>query len=430
MDKYLLELLKEVNTIIIPGLGALSIIDADKGEIMFMPYLKHDDGKLSGYIAEKEGMEVNDASNLIAKYVREILNTMDKGETYDMYQFGSFFKNDSGDIEFQSWKSKKLNVTQTETKEVPIVKRKTEEEKIEEEKPNEEVVIPTPTTAEEAPAEEQTEEIETASTEYVAEEEEEELIEDTPVTQEEPAPEVNGTFEAESKEEEQKEEIIITEEEPQRELNILEKEERAATQAKLDKLREDKNKPVKKKRGVGFYAMIVFALIVISFSTYIIVDFDGASKLVPFLATNEEAFENKSSKLDEMADILGEETEYAEADTLAAEIEAEQITEQTEESNVEEETAEERAVVEPKQSTPPVALSTSSGYHIIVGAFSNQGNAERLAGKLNSEGQSAKLVEENGLFKVSLGTYSTKDEAKQALSSMNLSMSAIIHRID
>jgi hypothetical protein len=61
MDKYLLEILKDVNTIIIPGLGALTITNSDTGEIMFMGFLKHDDGQLSKYIAEKEGWDENEA---------------------------------------------------------------------------------------------------------------------------------------------------------------------------------------------------------------------------------------------------------------------------------------------------------------------------------------------------------------------------------
>ena len=136
MDKYLLEILKEVNTIIIPGLGALTITDSDSGDIMFMPYLKHDDGELSKYIANKEGMEVNEATNLIAKYVREILNTLDKGESYDMFQFGSFAKDASGDIEFRTWEAGASEETPApvepspiETpKETPEVKEETEEQ--------------------------------------------------------------------------------------------------------------------------------------------------------------------------------------------------------------------------------------------------------------------------------------------------------------
>ncbi|MBI1838130.1 MAG: hypothetical protein HYR91_12780, partial [Flavobacteriia bacterium] len=103
MDKYLLLLLKEVNTIIIPGLGALTITNEKTGEIMFMPYLNYDDGKLATYIAEKEGFELNDAKNLISKYVREVQTILAKGESYDMFEFGTFLKDKSGDIVFKNW---------------------------------------------------------------------------------------------------------------------------------------------------------------------------------------------------------------------------------------------------------------------------------------------------------------------------------------
>ena len=67
---------------------------------MFMPYLKHDDGKLSGYIAQKDGIDEADAKNLVAKYVREIQSSLDKGDSFDMFEFGKFSKNEGGDIEF------------------------------------------------------------------------------------------------------------------------------------------------------------------------------------------------------------------------------------------------------------------------------------------------------------------------------------------
>ncbi len=102
MDKYLLEILKQTNTIIIPGLGALTITNEDTGEIMFMPYLKHEDGNLAEYIAKNEGWEENDAKNLIAKYVRDIKAKLEKGEEYSMYQFGTFVMQ-NGDIEFVNW---------------------------------------------------------------------------------------------------------------------------------------------------------------------------------------------------------------------------------------------------------------------------------------------------------------------------------------
>ena len=110
MNQYLLSILKEVNTIIIPGIGALTITNPSTGEIMFMPFLKFDDGKLAQHISEKEGMDINDAKNLIAKYVREIEAQLNIGESYDMYQFGSFLKNSEGEIEFKPWNGEKESV--------------------------------------------------------------------------------------------------------------------------------------------------------------------------------------------------------------------------------------------------------------------------------------------------------------------------------
>lgn len=121
MDKYLLEILKKVNTIIIPGLGALTITDATKGEILFMPYLKYDDGKLAEHIAEKESMSKNDATNLIAKYVREIEAKLNVGESYDMYKFGSFQKNNEGEIAFKSWSDFQIEKAEKETEQITAI---------------------------------------------------------------------------------------------------------------------------------------------------------------------------------------------------------------------------------------------------------------------------------------------------------------------
>lgn len=103
MDKYLLEILKGSNTIIIPGLGAITITNKETGETMFMPYLQHDDGKLAAFISEKDGIDEADAKNMVAKYVRDIKSQLDKGETYTMFQLGEFAKADDGDIEFTDW---------------------------------------------------------------------------------------------------------------------------------------------------------------------------------------------------------------------------------------------------------------------------------------------------------------------------------------
>jgi len=112
MNNYLLQLLNELNTIIIPGLGALTLTNEVSGEILFMPYLKYDDGNLAKHISEKEGMDINDAKELILKFVKEVTAELDKGNSYDMYQFGSFKKID-GDVAFEQWNSGKSNEEST-----------------------------------------------------------------------------------------------------------------------------------------------------------------------------------------------------------------------------------------------------------------------------------------------------------------------------
>lgn len=102
MNKYFIQLFLRENTVILPGFGALTAPNGNVEEIMFMPYLKTDDGKLADFIVETEGIDHQDAQNTIAKFIREMETNLSKGDSFDIFQFGSFFKNDSGEIEFKS----------------------------------------------------------------------------------------------------------------------------------------------------------------------------------------------------------------------------------------------------------------------------------------------------------------------------------------
>ena len=153
---------------------------------------------------------------------------------------------------------------------------------------------------------------------------------------------------------------------------------------------------------------------------------------MPSLASAEKEETTDHSAIEEMKEMMGEkeeanikESEDLTADTLTSEAsESEEI--------IEEPVFEEPIVKEPIKAPEEVPVPTNSktGYHIIVGSFGNPGNAERFAAKLRSEEGNASVIQENGLHKVSLGGYNTRDEAKSALSSMNLTISAIIHKVD
>ncbi len=359
MDKYLLEILKEVNTIIIPNLGALSITNKETGEIMFMPYLKHDDGQLVAHIVEKEGMDENEAKNLIAKYVREILAELDKGEEYTMYKFGAFFK-DGEDINFKNWNEIKSS---TENIYIPPTKEEKPKKEDNQNTPNKEKII----------------------------------------------------------------KPIIEEKSPvSKEIPIDKKEELESNSKKLEKLKKEVNQePRRKKKGVGFWVGIVLLLLLISGGTYFGLNYETLKDKIPFLAeekktynieeivqqNKEELSEAEEIKIEESIEeiednaekVLNEEMSLAQNDMVIAE-----------ENNSEENSTESQPETKDEE-VETLSTSSSGQFNIITGAFSSLENAERLVKQLNSEGYSASIKSGVKLHKVSIQSFATSDEAKQAL---------------
>ena len=154
--------------------------------------------------------------------------------------------------------------------------------------------------------------------------------------------------------------------------------------------------------------------------------------MMPSLASAEKEETTDHSAIEEMKEMMGEKEEanIKESEDLTADTPTSESSES--EEVIEEPVFEEPIVKEPIKAPEEVPVPTNSktGYHIIVGSFGNPGNAERFAAKLRIEEGNASVIQENGLHKVSLGGYNTRDEAKSALSSMNLTISAIIHKVD
>jgi cytoskeletal protein RodZ len=107
MDKYLIDFLKENSTLILPGIGALTITNAETGEILFMPFLKHDNGRLAEFIASKEGIDEQQARIQVAQYTREIERKLNTEGTYDIYLFGQFTREADGSFNFAGLKDVK-----------------------------------------------------------------------------------------------------------------------------------------------------------------------------------------------------------------------------------------------------------------------------------------------------------------------------------
>jgi len=417
MDKYLLEILKDVNTIIIPGLGALTITNIDTGEIMFMGFLKHDDGQLSKYIAEKESWDENEAKNLIAKYVREITLKLDQGESYDMYEFGSFVKNEDGEIEFRNWEqgdSSKTDESKTEIESKSEVPEPEIKEDIEEESKKEviesQVIIPAPETEK---VEERKEEVE-----------QEEPAEPTKVEVKAEEPESKKADITEEKKEEKPTPVVATA--SKKDLTIVEREAIKKGEEKLESLRkqkEEQNKE-KKRRGAGFYILLVLVAAILSGGTYFALNYNEMKQHIPFLADKEEPTESIDHKK-EMEELLQIDETEDEIEEGSTDSEMDEATPESEELDSEdqeslEDDIPEEITQEPEEEKiePTITTSSNGSFHIIAGAFSSAENAERFGNKMRDEGYTVKVGPGKGMSLVSIGSYPTRSEAENALSSV------------
>lgn len=336
MDKYLLQLLKEIKTIIIPGLGALTLTNEEKGEILFMPYLKFDDGKLATHIAEREGMSVQDANILIAKYVREIEATLNKGGSYDMYQFGRFFKQSDGTISFQNWDDKVIS------KEPEIIL------------PNKEI-IPKVVSIQEKLTEENVsmQKVYEASDTYT---EEDQWNDDLDL------PPINHSVER------PKQPII------------------------------EKTKKDRPKKRIGIVAGLSLLLLLIG----------GTLFVALFYNTTERTVKQVTAKVEEKTPQKEEssvDSEYAEESIVASE----ETSPQTEiDAAISKEPILKENIQEATTSDPSKGLNK---YHIIVGAFREQRNADNYVSLLIEKGASATIVTQmEGLYLVCYGSYTSPEE--------------------
>ncbi len=455
MDKYLLDILKESNTIIIPGLGALTITNKETGETMFMPYLQHDDGKLAAFIAEKDGIEESDAKNMVAKYVREIHAELGKGESYSMFELGTFMKLDDGDIEFTHWSN--LGSTE-ETSEASSI-----EEKI--------IIADEPIVESESIPEPESIEIEPTL-------ESDPVIEPEPVVIPEPSIEVETNVESESiiepdsdwiepiiEPEDISEPIVNEIDTPEfdsDEIEIKNAIEEALESAPkvapivtaidtpeipkevvipevtlepspvvenfvgaspieeeivtTEPLNEEEKDEEKEKPSAKFWIyLILVAIVIIGGGAYIGRNYNELKQKIPFLA-DEKAEVKSKAVMDEMDEII---KEY-EAEQDSVKENQDGLDEGDSENGMEDNTPTESKLIE-KPEPLPTPISTSSGghYHIIAGAFSSIDNANKLAKEFKAKGLGSSVVQNGSLNAVSMQSYATSAEANADLSKMN-----------
>jgi flagellar basal body-associated protein FliL len=412
MNQYLQQILKEINTIIIPELGALTITNPTEGTVLFMPYLKYDDGKLANFIADKEGLPVADAKNMIARYVREITSNLDQGDSYDMFEFGSFSKNKDGDIIFTNWDRVSVSTDSKEEAksepEIPTEVEKTEEKTIEE------ATIPEPEIIEEIVKEEIPEEVvpepiqeietpkEEEVTEEVEEEDEDVKLEVFPIDASEPIVEIP-------------EEVVSKEETPKKESKKptppKPKEEKPVKPKKEKLVKEKKEKEENPKRRKTVLIILItlllaaggaFAYCYFQHMTHGNVEHHEKDTLNTHSTTNSEE---------------GHPNDGTNANSENQEEEQDSDLTEGEESQNETTDKEPVQIEETVTSTKPIASNsgssaTSGTFYIILNAFTEEENAVNFISSLKSQGKNALNIGQiNQLHLIGIGGYNSREEA-------------------
>lgn len=441
MDQFIKLLLEKENNAILPGFGAIVIENENTGKLMFNEYLKFNDGKLDAIIVENSMMELQDAQNYVAKNVREIMQTIDKGDTYDIFNLGSFSKDEDGSIVFEGSLSGYTSSEQKEdpTKEaseeiVPAMVEPKEAEEItsqavlekEEETPS------TPEKNEPSSSTEPIEEkpIEPQPTEKEKNEHAVESIKEDSSTSKQEVP----TKEEDKKDENDKKSSTKTS-------TTKKKEKTKSTAMKTAKPKKEKGEK-KKKKGVFFWILILLLLLVGTGSVLIALNYD---KVKTYMGWDEfEEVKNIALKIDEEDEVnleeglekaaLEEELNEDENNEVAEEglsenetsIENDNMSSETtpsEDNSTQMESSKEKAVEEekaeatpqPKQEKKNLAPSTSGSgsYHLIAGTFSSRENAEKLVEDLKAKGHPAAIIGKfNGLNYVSVQGFATSTEAR------------------
>lgn len=410
MDKYLKQLLEKYAKVILPSFGAIVVENEESGNLMFNEYLSYNDGKLDDLIVSESNMELQEAQNMIAKYIRDIQVQIDKGESYDIFELGRFYKNDDGDIEFEGNlkdgpKAKNKNDTPkaaaTEKKE-----KEPEPEKKKEDKPKEEVK--TKETKPEPKKEEPKKEQKADS------KEKKEVKKDSKPEQK--STEKENKYVAKKAESDDKK--VDVKKEP--------KKEKAPVSPKAKKVKKEK-KPKdgsKKKRfGAFFWIAMVLLALVSAGLIYVSLNYE---KVKTYMGWNKFEQEEKVSP-----DETKEQTKEDKEDPESIEFDANGNTVQdtTESSNVEfdeegnsieesesevEKTPEENTEVEPEPQ--PVVTASNGTHHLIAGSFSDKSNAEGLVEELKSKGMNARILGQfGGLHFVAAESYNSLKEAKADL---------------
>jgi hypothetical protein len=418
MEKYLLELFKDSNTVIIPGIGALTLTNKEKGEYMFMSFLKHDDGTLRKFIANHDSCEESVAKEKIEHFVNQINTDLNGGNSFELKNFGVFLKDKSGDIIFEPISSAAASQVAEDSSEVVLEQQieSTIDQPVSQIDLNEEISIEE-TVQVEAVVEEQpqveTNPIDDAEQSVVFNADE--VIEEDKV--ETNAEEVKTVVIVEASDDAPEELISSSNIDESGSAEVVYSSEYSEQQqweddldlppinAKIERPKApiiEKVKKDKKRRSPIFYILIVLVVVLVGGATTVGVFYNQIKTAL---------FATEKSDTTKLAE--GKQFEFSE------EVESEEIPTESQKEDEQKEAPIVEPEVEEVVTPEPVNVpkqSVKGDFHLVVGSFQNEEFAKRFSEKMKSEGNDSEVIgPKNSFYLVTIGSYATEVDAKNSL---------------
>ncbi len=415
MDKFLRQLLEQNDKVILPDFGAIVIEDKEQGNLMFNEYLKYNDGKLDELLVKKSNMDLQEAQNSVAKYVRDVQLELDKGESYDIYGLGSFSKNNDGEIEFEG----SLN-QESSTSNEPIATQNDDNTEHTKEKPS---------------SDDQKNDTHEVSDTSSSKEKKESASSDTKPSTDEHQKDASAEKSSNSahkdvtsKKANKKDKVASKSKDASSKKSASEKKSKQKDTKKSSAGKKQKDK--KRKTSPVLWVVLIIVILAGAGATYVYFNYDQVESYMGWDEFDDSA-EGKNKKIAENSGDSQTEKDASEDEGQASKSKDNAQPASKEDQSKSEDDNKGKDEADDQQNSKKTAnessdtknaassqfnQSSSGNYHLIAGTFKQLANAKGLVTNLKSKGLDAKIIGKlNGMHYVSAQSFPSSQAAKKAV---------------
>ncbi|OFX28449.1 MAG: hypothetical protein A2033_14720 [Bacteroidetes bacterium GWA2_31_9] len=452
MHKYIKEIIEKQGRLILPDLGAFLTKNIDDKKVLFFnDVLKYNDGTLSGFLAEKEGIDKTEAQKKVTNFIDEINNSLVSDSKFEIADLGMLYKDQKGYINFRpiEYDIVEEKIDEIEIKVEPIVESTIETTSLENDdmleivtdsneisniKPNNDVITTSEIINNDEILEIESEKIES---EKIIEEkpitkiEEEKIVTEKPVIEEskELIQNTGSLVEFNSVQDSNIIKNIETPEPTEKSEKVEEKKVKtpeAKKSATKDKkvIEKELHKTANQKPKKSLKPLIIAAFIIVPIIILGVVGFIFKEKVIEVV----HGFMGKTEHKKEIVEVKKKVTVKDNETTTVIDSTITDSDGKTEEINTETVTKSEEVAETPvNEENKVVANKTTttdnnSGnlkYHAIAASFTTTKDAEKYMNKLIEKGYNSQILDSgNGKVRVSYNSFATRQEAVDEISKL------------